>query len=173
MWEFVKDHSPLELLITPEKAFVTSAQLKKIDDYLFSVPTSPSLGRIWRDKHRICWVIPDPDDRPENPDFVLHRKVPYEVVDGAEAIAYLRRLMGLDASSVLVNTAPPPEYGGQRTVDKTDDTPTPRNTLITVTFTFPGEEMGTAIMAAYDALAVVTHKFKPINISANLQLVED
>jgi hypothetical protein len=116
--EWLADYAGRDLLITPEQAFLTPVTFKRLDYYGSTDPTSPSIGRIWREKKRVCWVIPDPDDQPENPTFVLHRKVPYTVVS-LETLALIRRLMGVDASSVLVNSTPPTNKGGQWTMDET------------------------------------------------------
>lgn len=130
----VGDYSPRELLITPVKAFVTELSLNRIDHYESSQPTAPSTGRIWRDpSNRICWTEHDFRDN-----SMLIYKVPYEVVN-AETIALLRRHMGLDDSSILVNASPPPELGGSRTMDETSKSLVgePREILVSISVRIP------------------------------------
>lgn len=127
---YVSNYAPSELLITPKVAFATKEVLACLDVYESSNPTAPRVGRIWSDGKRICWTEHDFRDN-----SMLIHKVPYEVYD-VESIAYLRRYMGVDTSSVLVNSSPPPQLGGQGTMDETL-TAKSREILVSISIRIP------------------------------------
>jgi hypothetical protein len=103
MFDRLANLPPTDVVIARDAAFITEYCYENLSAYTSSEPTSPSIGRVWRDQHRICWDEEDPDNDPENPSFVLRKKVPLHIVPSMAEISFIRRELGVDNKAILIN----------------------------------------------------------------------
>lgn len=106
--------------------------------------------------------------------MVLPKRVPYEVVDSAEAIAYMRRLMCLDDSSVLVNAWASTELGAQQIMDKIPSTkPVETRRQMLVSFSVKISDTGmTSVLDVVRPVIDAAAKLQGVTVNISIQLYD-